>query len=491
MQGQAVESAGLESEIRAELGGPALGAPERERSGRPEGPALRLKGIDVQPEFGGIGKRREILHERRTGRNPGIDIGPALPFRPSPASAVKARLRLPKTPAEFVHRLSGPGKRRRVEDEEVALAAPANRFGHGIRTDAGPRIRAQDRSHGDVVQSAQSHLSFVIEAAKRVFAPAQDAEALGHGTGPRTGVLLDIKKRPGGKDGPQEGLVARPKLERFEDQKDVGKEHVSPKHLVLEAEELRRQGGPRGGDARPQVILIKNGGPPLLFSERGRPGFAHDPGPLVQAVERPFDPAPFGFLVGEIRPQTQGPVAPDRRIVSDDIIRGDVDLDPGPAPEAELVFDHLVDKAEEPLEGHVRIAAQGERFGRGRLDAKGQGQVGVFQKLAPDRRVFQQGQVGDQRDQMPLALQQVEILMDPLVEQGLAQDIEQDRRPQVQGVELVQKSPHPGVVLVSFPAAQNVRRTEGAMHVAMAGQFDENGPRGGRGIRHVRTPRRL
>jgi hypothetical protein len=85
-------------------------------------------------------------------------------------------------------------------------------------------------------------------------------------------------------------------------------------------------------------------------------------------------------------------------------------------------------------------------------------------------------------------LQEVQIFIYPLVEQRLAQDVEEYRRSDPESVELVEEAPDPPVIDVPFGPAQDVGRAEGAVHVAMARQFEKKRPRRIRGPEIIHRP---
>ncbi len=257
----------------------------------------------------------------------------------------------------------------------------------------------------------------------------------------------------------------------------MGHDHVAPEDLVLQMVEAGRQAAPRDGDLRPDLILVEGFDPGLLAGKG--PGILslHPPAERLEPPHGAGDPPLLGLLVREIRPEVERRIGLDRGIVGRDVARGDMDLEPGAAPQPELVLDDLEDQAEELLKRQLRVAPHPVGFRSRGLQAHGQGQVGVAEELAADLGVAEESHVGDQGNQMAVPLEAVEEREDALVEERLAQDVEQDGRPHAQGMKPIQKTIGLGLVERALLPPQDVGRTESAVHVAVAGQLEKDRPR--------------
>ena len=77
---------------------------------------------------------------------------------------------------------------------------------------------------------------------------------------------------------------------------------------------------------------------------------------------------------------------------------------------------------------------------------------------------------------MAFGFEKVQDLIDPLVEQGLAEDIEEDGSTEVKGVDLVEELSQPRFRKMLFRPAQDIGRAERAVHVAVAREFEEERP---------------
>ena len=85
--------------------------------------------------------------------------------------------------------------------------------------------------------------------------------------------------------------------------------------------------------------------------------------------------------------------------------------------------------------------------------------------------------IGNQGHGMASLFKDVQIFINPLVKQRLAEDVEEDRHPDPESMELVDKAADPNVVDVLLGTTEDIRRTEGAVHVAVAGELEEERPR--------------
>jgi hypothetical protein len=100
----------------------------------------------------------------------------------------------------------------------------------------------------------------------------------------------------------------------------------------------------------------------------------------------------------------------------------------------------------------------------------------VAEELQPDVQIAEKRNIGDQRDGMAFGLEQVQDLIDHLVEEGLAEDIEEDGSAEVEGVDLVEELSQPRFRKMLLRPAQDVGRAEHAVHVAVAREFEEERP---------------
>jgi hypothetical protein len=100
----------------------------------------------------------------------------------------------------------------------------------------------------------------------------------------------------------------------------------------------------------------------------------------------------------------------------------------------------------------------------------------VAEEIPPDFRVAEERNIGDQRDGMAFGLEQVQDLIDFLVEEGLAEDIEEDGSAEVEGVDLVEELSQPSFRKMLLRPMQDIGRAERAVHVAVAREFEEERP---------------
>jgi hypothetical protein len=277
----------------------------------------------------------------------------------------------------------------------------------------------------------------------------------------------------------QKGTIPRPKLEGFEHEKDLGQRHIAPEGVVLQPMKIRRQAGPFQGDPRPQVLLV--------FDLDGRPSGRErfrmpTPRFLRQAIEpaeHPGDPAPLGLFIGEISPEVEAAVRLDGGVMGQDIVRSDMDFEPGAAAGTEFVLNDLKKDFKKGLKRQPVIPPHGIGTAGRRLEAHGQRQIPVAEKLPANFGIAEEGHIGDQGDRMPVGFELVEQGINVFTEKRLSEDVEKDRGPQAEGLDLVEEAPQPAFREVPFRAAKDVRGAKDAMHVAMAGQLDKNCPEGG------------
>jgi hypothetical protein len=77
---------------------------------------------------------------------------------------------------------------------------------------------------------------------------------------------------------------------------------------------------------------------------------------------------------------------------------------------------------------------------------------------------------------MAFGLDQVQDLIDFLVEEGLAEDIEEDGSAEAEGMDLVEELSQPLFRKMLLRPAQDIGRAERAVHVAVAREFKEERP---------------
>jgi hypothetical protein len=77
---------------------------------------------------------------------------------------------------------------------------------------------------------------------------------------------------------------------------------------------------------------------------------------------------------------------------------------------------------------------------------------------------------------MAFGLEQVQDLIDFLVEEGLAEDIEEDGSAEVEGVDLVEELSQPSFRKMLLRPMQDIGRAERAVHVAVAREFEKERP---------------
>jgi hypothetical protein len=142
--------------------------------------------------------------------------------------------------------------------------------------------------------------------------------------------------------------------------------------------------------------------------------------------------------------------------MGDDEVRSYMDFEPDGASRAELVFDDVEHHPIKLLERQTVITAHSVGTFRRRLEAEGQGQIAVAEELQPDIRIAEKRNIGDQRDQMAFGLKQVQDLIDFLVKEGLAEDVEEDGNAEAEGMDLVEELSQPRFRKMLLRPAQDV-----------------------------------
>jgi hypothetical protein len=77
---------------------------------------------------------------------------------------------------------------------------------------------------------------------------------------------------------------------------------------------------------------------------------------------------------------------------------------------------------------------------------------------------------------MAFGLEQVQDLIDFLVEEGLAENIEEDGSADIKGMDFVEELSQPRIRKMLLRPTQDIGRAERAVHVAVAREFEEERP---------------